>query len=93
MEYLTAKLHEWRKHICKPDGTFVFWGFVYDDKELRFPDGLWIHTSIIDYVNEDVAYTKSGNSYLLVGEPSGEPIHLSFRDVLREQNLLQHRQS
>lgn len=78
MESFTAKLQEWRKHVCKPDGTYVIWGFVYDDATLRFPDGHWIHTSAVDRIEDGVAFTKTGSTYLLVGEPSGDPITLSL---------------
>lgn len=83
-----AKLYEWRKHVCKKDGTYVIWGFVYDDRELRFPDGHWIHTSAVDYIEGDVAVMRTGNRYLLVGEPSGPPVTLVFHSEDQEQKLL-----
>lgn len=72
-----ATLRQWRKHICKPDGTYVIWGHVYDDLLNRFPDGHFIHTSRVVRVEAGVAYTEN-NAYKLDGEPEGAAFEASI---------------
>lgn len=72
---IIAELHDWRKHVCREDGTHVYWGHVYGDKAHRFPDGYWIHTAqIINRVGE-LVYTVTGSVYRLVGESGGPDVN------------------
>jgi len=68
IETKTAELRNWRKHIYKLDGTYVLWGNVYSDNSLRFPDGHWIHTSAVKFIENGIAFTKTGSQYTLIGE-------------------------
>lgn len=63
-------LREWRKHICLPDGTFVIWGFIYDDILRRFPNGQFIHTAKVEHVEGDIVYTAK-HAYRLEGDAAG----------------------
>lgn len=73
---IVGELRSWRKHTCAADGSFVYWGFIYDDALNRFPDGHWIHTSRVLEVVEDLVFTSTGNAYKLVGEAGGPEINL-----------------
>jgi hypothetical protein len=68
--FVVAVLRQWRKHICKPDGTFVIWGHVYDDFLNRFPDGHFIHTARVEKIEGNLVYTVN-NVYRLEGEAVG----------------------
>jgi len=73
---IAGELREWRKHVCRSDGTYVLWGFIYDDVRNRFPDGQWVHTSRIDNIVGDLAYTFTGSVYRLVGDKAGEDVNI-----------------
>lgn len=45
----------------------VIYGNIYGDSKGRFPDGLEIHTSRIDSIEDGIAYTR--NSVYKLGEP------------------------
>ena len=68
--FFVGVLREWRKHICMDDGTFVIWGFVYDDKLNRFYDGQFIHTAKVAKIEDGYAYTAN-NVYRLEGDAVG----------------------
>ena len=68
-----ATLRKWRKQICKEDGSFVIWGHIYDDALNRFPDGHFIHTSLVIRIEDDMAFTRN-NVYRLEGESVGPDI-------------------
>lgn len=75
-DLIVGELREWRKHVCKSDGTFVIWGFIYGDVRFRFPDGHWIHTSKVDRIEDDLVHTQSGSVYRLVGEASAPELNM-----------------
>ena len=68
--FVVAVLRKWRKHVCKPDGSFVIWGHVYDDYLCRFYDGQFIHTAKVEKIEGDLVYTVN-NVYRLEGEAVG----------------------
>lgn len=67
---IVGVLRNWRKHVCKPDDTFIIWGNVYDDVLNRFYDGQFIHTAKIEKIDGDLVYTAN-NVYRLDGEAVG----------------------
>lgn len=67
---IVGVLRDWRKHVCKPDGTFILWGFVYDDVLNRFYDGQFIHTAKVLKIENGYAYTVN-HAYRLDGESMG----------------------
>jgi len=70
---VVAKLRNWRKHVCDKNGTFVFWGHVYDDLTNRFPNGHFIHTARVEKVEGDLVYTAN-SIYKLDGDEVGPSI-------------------
>ena len=71
---VTGELRDWRKQVCKSDGSFVIWGRIYDDVMNRFPDGHFIHTGLITSLIGNFAQTKR-STYKLVGEAAGPDVN------------------
>lgn len=72
---VVGELRKWRKQFCSPNGEYVFWGFIYGDTRLRFPDGHWIHTAKISKIEGKLAYTITGSVYRLIGEAGGSEVN------------------
>ena len=72
---VVATLRQWRKHVCSPDGSYVIWGYIYDDLLNRFPDGHFIHTARVRKVEGGMAYTAN-NVYKLDGAPEGSAFEM-----------------
>lgn len=77
--FVVGVLRNWRKHVCKPDGTYVIWGHIYDDRLLRFYDGQFIHTAKVEKIDGDLVYTVN-NVYRLEGAAAG-PEYSIFGEV------------
>jgi hypothetical protein len=73
---VVGELRDWRKHVCRSDGAYVLWGFIYDDSRNRFPDGQWVHTSRVKNIVGDLAYTHTGSIYRLIGFAAGEAVNI-----------------
>lgn len=71
---ITGEIRNWRKQVCKSDGTFVIWGHIYDDVMNRFPDGHFIHTGTVVRIVGDLAHTKR-SVYRLVGDATGPEVN------------------
>lgn len=78
---VTATLRDWRKHIVERDGSYVYWGHIYDDTLNRFPNGHFIHTSRVLRVEGDYVYTDS-SIYRLEGDAIGPEFEtpMKYRD-------------
>lgn len=72
---IVGELRKWRKQFYSPDGEYVFWGFIYGDTRLRFPDGHWIHTAKIEKVENNLVFTISGSIYRLIGDADGPDVN------------------
>lgn len=59
---VTAKLEDWTYDKKRN----IFWGHVYGDVRKRFDDGEYIHTSLVDRVEDNKVYTL--NSIYELGE-------------------------
>lgn len=65
-EGITGTLENWTYDY----DNHVYWGNVYGDIRERFADGHWIHTSLVDKVEDDLVYTL--NSTYKLGKPHEE---------------------
>lgn len=73
MVKVTGRLENWVCRIHTPTGEGVYFGYVYDDTEKRFPDGAFIHTSgTFDIMGDKGDIIKTRNSTYLLGERKDE---------------------
>lgn len=67
---VTGRLEKWVVDQVHP----IVWGRIFGDTRGRFPDGLWIHTSVVPALAEGASLSegqviKTLNSTYLLGVP------------------------
>jgi hypothetical protein len=61
-------LKQWRRY-----GTSLQ-GFIYNDPRKRFPDGTWIMTSTVQWINEEAGLAQTLNTLYLLRDKSAQNV-------------------
>jgi hypothetical protein len=65
-----GRIEEWEHCSAPVPGFKRGWieGYLYEDAKRRFPDGTFVHTSVITHINETEGWARTRNSLYKLGQ-------------------------